>query len=175
MLNRLLLCFFCGVIALRADELPTDHAQRMSRGLERFQKEVKGILVENCVACHGGEKTKGELNMVTREGLLKGGADGVVVVPFKPTESRLLRLVRHEEDPHMPDKKPMLDGDKIRALSDWIENGAPYEGALIDSAVVAKPEKGAISEEDRKWWAFQPLKKIAPPQTAGESRNPVDA
>src|ERR1043165_8598285 len=137
MLNRLLLCLFCFVFALRAQELPADHAQRMSRGLERFQKEVKGILAENCVNCHGGEKTKGELNMVTREGLLKGGVDGVVVVPFKGKGSRLLKLVRHEEEPHMPDKKPQLSEEKIKALAEWIEDGAPYEGALLEGAAVA--------------------------------------
>src|SRR5207302_7264498 len=111
---------------------------------------------------HGGEKTKGELNMVTREGLLKGGADGVVVVPFKGKESRLLRLVRHEEEPNMPDKKPKIADEAIKALADWIEDGAPYEGALLEGATVAKA-KGTVSEEDRKWWAFQPLRKVTPP------------
>jgi cytochrome c553 len=165
MLIRLSFCLFCFVFAaaVSADDLPADHAQRMIRGLEIFQKQVKSILVENCVNCHGGEKTKAELNMVTREGLLKGGIDGVVVTPFKPKESRLLKLVRHEEEPNMPDKKPKLSDDKIAALAEWIENGAPYEGALVEGATVAK-QKGVVSDEDRKWWAFQPLKNIEPPE-----------
>jgi mono/diheme cytochrome c family protein len=152
------------VVAVRGDDLPADHAKRMSRGLELFQKQVKDILIQNCVNCHGGEKTKAELNMVTREGLLKGGVDGVVVVPFKAKESRLLKLVRHEEEPNMPDKKPKLDEEKIKALAEWIENGAPYEGALLEGAAVAAKEKGTVSEEDRKWWAFQPLKHVNPPE-----------
>src|SRR3954464_8238838 len=171
MLIRLSLCLFCFVFAcaVSADDLPADHAQRMTHGLEIFQKQVKGILVEHCVNCHGGEKTKAELNMVTREGLLKGGVDGLVVTPFKPKESRLLKLVRHEEDPNMPDKKPKLSDDKIAALADWIENGAPYEGALIEGATVAK-QKGVVSDEDRKWWAFQPLKTITPPEGRARAR-----
>ena len=144
----------------------------MSRGLEIFQREVKGILVDNCVKCHGGEKIKGELNMVTRESLLQGGANGPVVVPFKTKESRLLKLVRHEEEPHMPDKQPKLPEAAIKALTDWIEAGAPYEGVLIEGVAVAK-EKGTISEEDRKWWAFQPLKNVTPPQVVG-LEHPVD-
>ena len=166
MLIRLSLCLFCFFFAtaLSADDLPADHAQRMTRGLEIFEKQVKGILVENCVNCHGGEKTKAELNMITRDGLLKGGVDGIVATPFKPEKSRLLKLVRHEEDPNMPDKKPKLSDDKIAALTDWIENGAPYEGPLIEGATVAAKQKGIVSDEDRKWWAFQPLKNVTPPE-----------
>src|SRR3954471_20286067 len=117
------LCFCCSLLA--AESLPPDHAERMTKGLEIFQKQVKGILVDNCVNCHGGEKTKAELNMVTREGLLKGGIDGVVVVPFKTKESRLLKLIRHEEEPHMPDKKPKISDEAIKTLAEWIEDGAP--------------------------------------------------
>lgn len=171
MFTRLLFCCFCVVLASGADDLPADHAERMTRGLELFQTQVKAILVENCVNCHGGEKTKGELSMVTREGLIKGGVDGVVIVPFNGAKSRLLKLVRHEEEPNMPDKKPKLSDDKIEALAKWIEDGAPYEGALIEGATVAKG-KGTISEDDRKWWAFQPLKQTAVPKAPYE--NPVD-
>jgi mono/diheme cytochrome c family protein len=180
MLTRALFVVFCSVLAIQGQDLPSDHAERMARGLELFEKKVKAILVENCVQCHGGEKVKGELNMVTREGLTLGGADGVMVVPFKAKESRLLRLVRHEEEPHMPDKKPKLPEEAIKALEEWIENGAPYEGALLQGANVAK--KGVISEEDKKWWAFQPLKSVTAPAQSGPLRtagptlveNPID-
>jgi len=109
------------------------------------------------------EKTKNEFNMVTREGLLKGGADGIDVVPFKASESKLLKLVRHETDPHMPDKKPQLAPEKIKALADWIDNGAPYEGSLIGAPTVAAKDKSIVTAEDRKWWAFQPLRNLEPP------------
>src|SRR6185436_8195298 len=51
--------------------LPADHAQKMTRGLEAFQSKVRGLLVEHCLKCHGGEKTKGEFSVATRESLLK--------------------------------------------------------------------------------------------------------
>ena len=41
-------------------ELPPDHAARMTKGLELFQTNVRALLIEHCVKCHGGEKTKGE-------------------------------------------------------------------------------------------------------------------
>ena len=56
--------------------------------------EVKAILVENCVKCHGGEKTKGEFDLTSREGLLHPGSEGANVVPGKAGESRLMKLIR---------------------------------------------------------------------------------
>jgi len=170
MFRCLLLFIVSCVAAVAADApLPADHAERMTQGLSDFERSVKTILVENCVSCHGGERVKGELNIVTREGLLKGGIGGMVVVPFRSSESRLLKLARHEEEPHMPDKKPKLKDADLQALAEWIDNGAPYEGPLVAGVVVAKA--GQISEEERSWWAFQPLKQIQAP--AGD--HPVDS
>jgi len=163
-----------GAVCLAAAELlPADHAARMERGLAEFQKEVRSILSENCVGCHGGEKTKGGLNLATREGLLKGGTEGAVVVPFKASESRLLKLVRHEEEPHMPEKKPALSGAAIKALVDWIDHGAPYEGSLIAGVVAAKKETATVSEDAKKLWAFQPVREVEPPKFRGVA-HPVD-
>src|SRR5262245_33824682 len=86
-----------------ADDLPPDHAQRFAVGLEMFEKDVKGLLTKHCVGCHGGEKTRGDLDLATREGLLKGGGTGPALVPFKPNESLLVKLITHAEEPAMPD------------------------------------------------------------------------
>ena len=65
--------------------------------------------------------------MNTRESLLKGGRDGVVVIPGKPEASLLLDLVRHEgpkNDPMpMPPKSKLSDAD-IRVLTQWVKDGA---------------------------------------------------
>src|SRR5437870_8892340 len=110
--------------------VPADHAERMQKGTVLFQKEVRGLLSDNCLRCHGGEKVKGGLDLSTREGLLKGGDDGVVVLPFNASESRLSKLIRHAEEPHMPDKKAKLADNAIDAIESWIGNGAPYDRPL---------------------------------------------
>src|SRR3954463_7022811 len=66
--------------------------------------EAREILVQHCVKCHGGEKTKGEFDLTTREGLLHPGHEGVNVVPGDARASRLMKMVRHEDDPPMPAK-----------------------------------------------------------------------
>ena len=150
--------------------LPADHAERMAKGLVLF-KETGPLLKEHCLNCHGGDKTKADFDLATREGLLAGGKDGVAVVPFDAAGSRFLKLLRHEEDPHMPDKKPQLPADVIAKLTAWINHGAPYDAPLIAGKTPPR-DRSKVSEDDRKWWAFQPL--AHPPVPPG-AENPVDA
>ena len=84
--------------------VPPDHAQRMERGLELFQKSIRPLLSDHCVKCHGGQKTKGDFDLATREGLLRGGADGPSVKLYDSRSSRLFDLVSHAQEPHMPSK-----------------------------------------------------------------------
>src|SRR5262245_15747844 len=88
-----------GALSLRAaapppgtPAVPADHAEKMARGRELFTKHVRPLLLDRCVKCHGGEKKRGSLDMVTREGLLHGGDNGPAVVPGKSKESRLFKL-----------------------------------------------------------------------------------
>ena len=76
----------------------------MTKGIALFQSDVGALLKENCLKCHGGEKTKSEFDLATREDLLRGGKEGVTVVPFDSAKSRLVKLIRHEEEPEMPEK-----------------------------------------------------------------------
>ncbi|MEQ1850937.1 MAG: c-type cytochrome domain-containing protein, partial [Chthoniobacteraceae bacterium] len=99
--------------AATAANVPADHAEKMARGLELFRKDVGQLLREHCVKCHGGEKTKADLDLATRDGLLLGGAEGTAVKPFDASASRMMKLIRHEETPKMPEKKPRLPDDAI--------------------------------------------------------------
>lgn len=151
-----------------ATPLPADHAERMAKGLKLFQSDVRGLLVENCLKCHGGEKTKGELDLNTREALLKGGAEGPSVVIGKAKESRLYKLIAQSEKPFMPSKGDKLPEAAIQKIADWIDLGAPYDKPLIEGAKVAQ-EKTAVTETERQFWSFKPLAQVAPPKVKNES------
>lgn len=163
--------FIAGTIlpAPAANVVPPDHAERMTKGLELFRTDVAGILKEHCLKCHGGEKTKGDFDLATREGLLLGGAEGPALKPFAAAESMMLKMMRHEEEPHMPEKKPKLPDAVIAKVAAWIDLGAPYDAPLVAGKVVR--DKSVVTEEDRKWWAFVPLTKPVPPSGG----HPVDA
>jgi mono/diheme cytochrome c family protein len=162
------LAIACPVLAA---DLPPDHAQKMTRGLELFRAEVRPLLVEHCLKCHGGEKTKGDFDLATREGLLHPGDSGPAVKPFDAAASRLMKLVRHDAEPEMPDKKPKLPDAAIASIAKWIDLGAPYDEPLV-AGKQAPRDKSLVSDTDRQWWAFQPLKQVAPPKLAA---HPVDA
>src|SRR3954466_10899391 len=71
------------------------------------------LLEAHCVRCHGGESTKGGLDLRTREAALRGGDTGPALIPGKPQESLLLQTIRHDVDPHMPHKAKKLPDEAI--------------------------------------------------------------
>src|ERR1700679_1284069 len=92
-----LVVWFVGLRATRAEPRPDGPAS-----------DTLALLEARCVKCHGGEKTKGGLDLVTREALLRGGENGASVIPHDANASLLVKMIRHEEDPGMPHKEKKL-------------------------------------------------------------------
>ncbi|PYM10745.1 MAG: hypothetical protein DME18_15695, partial [Verrucomicrobia bacterium] len=109
-----------------------------------------------CLACHNEEKKKGGLVLTSRELLLKGNGDGVVVVPGKPDSSRLPRALLADADPHMPPKKQLTDA-QIKAIRDWIKGGLVWDAkALADDEANLAPVKLAALPS-----SYQPVMALA--------------
>ena len=151
-------------------QVAPDHAKKMELGLEIFRKDVRALLTDHCIKCHGGASTKAEFDLTTREGLLRGGASGPAVVPGKAGESLLYQLIAHAEEPHMPLKAKKLPDEAIARIGAWIDAGAPYDGPLVgkDGAIGAKE----VGEEDRQFWSFRPLGNPEPPKVRDEELVP---
>ncbi|MBC8243134.1 MAG: DUF1549 domain-containing protein, partial [Verrucomicrobia bacterium] len=156
-----------------ADVAP-DHAEKMANGLKLFKNGVSRTLKQHCVKCHGGEKTRGEFDLTTREALLKGGSEGVAIVPGNAKASRLLKLISHAEEPNMPAKAEKLAAADIEKLAAWIDTGAPYDKPLVDEKLAAGEMQ--ITDSDRQYWAFAPLKKPATPKVTNNAwpENEID-
>src|SRR5436189_2504792 len=110
-----------GVSLPAAEPVTPDHAEKMARGQDLFRKQLRPLLLERCVKCHGGEKVRSGFDLTSRETLLKGGDNGTVIVPGKSKESRLWKLVSHLDDPHMPPKEGKLSAAQIGFLAAWID------------------------------------------------------
>jgi mono/diheme cytochrome c family protein len=153
-----------------------DHAEKMARGLDIFKKHVRPILTSQCVKCHGGAKTEGELDLTDRDRLLKGGDHGAAIVPGEPKKSLLYLMVAHEEKPAMPYKAARLSDGAVRQIGAWIENGAPYDASLVARNDSAAWTEKKVSPEARQHWAYQPLKVTPPPsvKNAGWIKTDVD-
>src|SRR5438128_1566808 len=87
-----------------------------------FERDVRPVLVERCVKCHGPTKASGGLRLDSREAMLNGGDSGPAVVSGKPAESRLVKAVRRDKgvEPMPPDKA--LEPAAVSALEKWIAN-----------------------------------------------------
>jgi mono/diheme cytochrome c family protein len=93
-----------------------------------YTEKVRPILVTNCGKCHMNMDHKGGLSLQTKESTLKGGRDGVVIVPGDPASSLLVKLIRHEgpaDDPKpMPPKSPKISDADIAVIEQWVKAGA---------------------------------------------------
>ena len=154
---------------------PLEHAAQMTRGVALFNSEVGKLLTDHCVKCHGGEKgVKGELDLTTREALLKGGESGPTVAPGNSGESLLVKSIRHEDkDLKMPKKADKLADGAIAKIAEWIDLGAPYGKPLGEAGA---RDRSKVTDEDRQWWSFRPLAKPQPPAVKNGAwcRTPID-
>ena len=149
---RLTGAIFCSLLVAGAGGARA--AEPTAEELRFFEISVRPVLVEHCQKCHGPEKQWSGFRLDTREGLLKGGDIGPVVVPGRPEESRLILAVRHEdEDLRMPPEEKLAD-EQIASLVRWVEMGAPFPEAAAAAARTRDPNH----------WAFQP--PVDPPVPA---------
>ncbi len=96
-----------------------------SRDQRFFDKSVAPILIKRCLACHNRELNNGNISILDRDSLLKGGRRGPAVVPGKPEKSVLVESLRHDGDVQMP-PGPKLPEREIRILTEWIRRGAVW-------------------------------------------------
>ena len=94
-----------------------------------FNAEIRPLLNERCITCHGGIKTKAELNLKFRDLALIGGKSGLpAIVPGDADASELIRMVSHEDaSERMPREGAPLTQTEIDRLKDWINQGAEWE------------------------------------------------
>jgi len=95
-----------------------------------FTKDIKPILEQSCLKCHGAEKPKGKLSLETRAKAITGGDNGTALVPGKPADSPLYSstILPAEHDNVMPPqpKEKRLTKAQTDLLKAWIEAGAPW-------------------------------------------------
>jgi len=142
-----------------------------------FESKVRPILSESCYKCHSLEKgkSKGGLTLDTREGLQKGGENGVVVKPGEPDKSPLITAIKYlDPDLQMPPKGEKLKPEEIAALTEWVKMGAP-DPRKADAKIASKLT--GLTDSARHHWAYQPVKKPAVPVSKNQQwcRTPVDA
>ena len=137
-----------------------------------YEKQVRPILKTHCFQCHGeGGELQGGLDVRLRRLIAKGGESGEAVVAGQPAESLLLQRLL---DGDMPPEEVALrpSADEIATIEHWIAGGAVASREEPDDL---NPDN-YITEEERTFWAFQPVSRQQPPdvQAADRVRAPID-
>ncbi|MCH2212104.1 MAG: DUF1553 domain-containing protein [Fuerstiella sp.] len=153
---------------------PEDFLDRMQLN----QHDILPIMLIRCTSCHGRRVRKGELDLRTRESMLKGGKSGPAIVLGKPEESLLLQRIHAGEMP--PRDQLIIAGvlpitsSEVEQIANWISLGAPTVDIVPDVAT-SEPDR-MVTDEDRQHWSFQPLPaSIDVPQSNGAGDHPIDA
>ena len=143
------------------------------------EREIMGaILPVKCAVCHGRRNQEGGLDLRVRAGLLKGGKSGPAMVLGKPEESLLIkRIVADHPSPKLQNEgcvRP-ITSDELEKLRHWIAAGAPT-GPEEVLEVGSGPDP-LVSDEDRKFWSFQPPRRPRVPKVRQKHlvRTAIDA
>ena len=131
-------------------------------------ERARPVLERHCVRCHFPGKTRGGLDLSTREAVLRGGKHGAVVAIEAPSTSVLLATVRGEQQPRMPYKEDALREEDIAALEAWVAAGVP-----MDPPPQLPRNPSEVTAADRAFWSFGPLRSVRPPHNG--AAHPVDA
>lgn len=120
-----------------------------------YSDVIQPVLQSKCYNCHGKNKQKGKLRMDDLTRLMKGGKDGVVIIPGDDVKSEMAKRISlpREDDDHMPPKeKPQLTEQEIALIHWWIVNGASFSKKVkeLDQTDDIKPALLALQNEQKK-------------------------
>jgi hypothetical protein len=97
-----------------------------------FTRDIKPILETSCLRCHGPENPKSKFRLDNREAVLKGGEEGVDILPGDSAKSPLIHYVaRLVADFEMPPvgKGEKLTAEQISLLRAWIDQGLVWDNS----------------------------------------------
>src|SRR5205807_1128457 len=90
-----------------------------------FASKIAPILKKNCLSCHHGAKSRGGLDLSTRDSTRTGGDKGPAIVAGDASKSLLVKMIRGPM-PKMPQKGEPLSAAEVDLFVYWIESGAPW-------------------------------------------------
>lgn len=126
-----------------------------------FTQQVRPILEDRCLRCHGGEKVEGGLSFADGVAFFAGGDSGGAVDLAAHADSALLTAISYTDiDLEMPPTGKM-PADEIEVLRQWVLSGAPWPGGeagrLAEGGAEAAHDGPMTIEEGRDYWAYRPV------------------
>ncbi|TVZ16956.1 PSD1 and planctomycete cytochrome C domain-containing protein [Maribacter sp. MAR_2009_72] len=113
-----------------------------------FSSQIKPILNNKCITCHGGVKKSGDFSLLFREDAFAATASGKpAIIPGDASGSEFIkRLKSNDPELRMPYEKPPLTKEEIELLTQWVEQGAEW-GEHWAYTLPEKVEVPALTEK----------------------------
>jgi hypothetical protein len=130
-----------------------------------LENDIKPLLRERCVSCHGPVQQEGALRLDAGVLILQGGSQRVVEAG-RSADSELIRRVQSQEDgDRMPPTGAPLTAEQIDLLRRWIDEGAKI------------PPSETFPAPPAEHWSFRPVQRPAIPllDDTSPAANPIDA
>ncbi|MEO6331274.1 MAG: DUF1549 domain-containing protein, partial [Gemmatimonadaceae bacterium] len=132
-----------------------EEAAKTQRTPVDYNRQIRPILANNCLACHGFDSAerKANLRLDVRDSAVAAAESGEhAIVPGKPETSELIsRINSTDDDLRMPPpetKKKLTDSEKA-LLKQWIAEGAKYQTHWAFTV----PQRPALPEVKDKAWS----------------------
>lgn len=170
------------------------HGSLQTMGLEAVPRAAPGsfyavrvapLFETRCAGCHGETREKGQLRLDSFAAVMRGGADGAVIVPGDAKASELFRrisLPSTDEKAMPPSGKTPLTADEVTVIKLWIAAGASGEVREIKGAPkpvmeVTIPQSDPATVQRRRAplaAAVKDLQALFPGLIAYEARDSFD-
>ena len=155
--KRKLLC----IISLSFVFLLSQLAGIADQKTDFFEKKIRPVLSNNCYECHSAKSKslKAGLLLDRKTGWERGGKNGAVIIPGKPSKSILMNALRYNNhDLQMP-PSGKLSESVLADFEKWISMGAEDPRNLsLEEVFAVGGLKAKSLDEGRKFWAFKPIK-----------------
>lgn len=135
-----------------------------------FSRDVRPILNQNCLPCHGGVRQKNNVSFLFQEEALGTGKSGKkTIVPGRPDESELIaRVTSSDPEFRMPYHAAPLSPQQIDVLRRWIKQGAKWE----DHWAFISPKRQSLPVVRQSEWPRQPLDRFVIARLEEEGLSP---
>ena len=101
-----------------------------------YIRDVKPLLAEHCIRCHGVQKQESGLRLDTAITMRSGGNSGPAIVPGEPEKSLILLAIQGKGDgEQMPPEGDPLTEEQIALLTTWVKSGAVAPEELVPDAL----------------------------------------
>lgn len=135
-----------------------------------FEAQVRPLLVEHCVECHGADDPSGELRLDRQSHFARGGGSGPLVKPGDPQASLLIRAIGYQDNALQMPPGSKLSAEAIATLTEWVRRGAEWpeddtSAEAVPSAELSMAER--IATERQTHWSYRPIGRPQAPVIAG--------